>query len=164
MIPPSPKNSAWIKSAIEIATIAAHGPRTIAASATPLPLNLRIESFAYKYGYPEDHSGHGGGFVFDCRALPNPGREPHLAGSTGLDSEVADWLRLHEGVAQFIAQVRALLEPSIQSYQARKFTHLSVAFGCTGGQHRSVALAELLADHLRTNIPDLVVQHRELKN
>jgi aminoglycoside/choline kinase family phosphotransferase len=136
--------------------------RAIAPVASPLTLTIRLESFSYKRGYPLDDSGHGGGFVFDCRALPNPGREIRFATLTGRDAEVVAWLRQYDEVAQFLAQVLGLLEPTLQAYHQRSFTHLSVAFGCTGGQHRSVYCAETLAQTLRQR-PGLAVEvrHRE---
>jgi len=128
----------------------------------PLTLTLRIGSFSYKQGYPPDSSGHGGGFVFDCRALPNPAREAALARLSGRDPAVAVFLAKHDEVTQFITQVRLLLAPAIEAYQKRNFTHLSVAFGCTGGQHRSVYCAEELARLLRAKGGVLVeVNHRE---
>ncbi|HTX65559.1 MAG TPA: RNase adapter RapZ [Opitutaceae bacterium] len=125
-------------------------------------LGVRIESFAYAQGYPADASGHGGGFVFDCRALPNPGREARFAGLTGRDPGVVAWLEGQAAVPQFLAQVRALLEPTLANFQQRHFTHLAVAFGCTGGQHRSVYCAEALARALGGR-PGLSVEvhHRE---
>jgi len=128
----------------------------------PVGLGVRIESFAYAQGYPADASGHGGGFVFDCRALPNPGREARFAGLTGHDPAVAAWLEAHAEVPQFLFQVQTLLEPTLENYRQRHFTHLAVAFGCTGGQHRSVYCAEALARTLRGR-PGLTVEvrHRE---
>jgi len=125
-------------------------------------LTVRIESFSYQRGYPADTTGHGGGFVFDCRALPNPGREPGFLNLSGRDSAVIAWLERHDEPGQFLAQVRALLEPTLENYQRRHFTHLSVAFGCTGGQHRSVYCAESLAQALRAH-PGVGVEvhHRE---
>jgi hypothetical protein len=125
-------------------------------------LNIRLESFSYKHGYPADDSGHGGGFVFDCRALPNPGKEERFASLTGLDPMVAAWLEGQPEAGRFSAQVRLLLEPVVQTYTRRQFTHLSVAFGCTGGQHRSVWCAESLARWLRSQ-PGVTVElrHRE---
>ena len=114
-------------------------------------LTVRIDSFSYLRGYPADRSGHGGGFVFDCRAMPNPGREAGFADLNGRDPPVVAWLERHDETGQFLAQVRALLEPTIENYLRRHFTHLSVAFGCTGGQHRSVYFAEALAGSLRTH-------------
>lgn len=131
-------------------------------AAVPLMLTVRIESFSYKRGYPADESGHGGGFVFDCRALPNPGREETFAHLDGRHPDVARWLEATEEVPAFLAQVRALLAPAIDTYRRRNFTHLAVAFGCTGGQHRSVYCAEQLAKHLRARGGVLVeVHHRD---
>ncbi len=128
----------------------------------PLTLTLAIESFSYKGGYPHDESGHGGGFVFDCRSLPNPGREAQFAPLTGLDAPVADWLRGHDEVGRFVTQVLLLLEPVLAAYQKRNFTRLSVAFGCTGGRHRSVYCAEELARQLRARGGvALELHHRE---
>ena len=125
-------------------------------------LTVRIESFSYQRGYPPDATGHGGGFVFDCRALPNPGREAGFLDLTGRDPAVIAWLERHDEPGQFLSQVRSLLEPTIEAYQKRHFTHLSVAFGCTGGQHRSVYCAESLAQALRVQ-PGVTVEirHRE---
>jgi aminoglycoside/choline kinase family phosphotransferase len=125
-------------------------------------LGVRIESFSYQQGYPVDDSGHGGGFVFDCRALPNPGREVRFAGLTGRDPAVVAWLEQHEETGRFLAEVGALLEPTLETYRRRNFTYLAVAFGCTGGQHRSVYCAEALAQALRGR-PGITVEvhHRE---
>lgn len=114
--------------------------------ATSAPaMTVRVESFSYKRGYPVDTSGHGGGFVFDCRSLPNPGRDPQYAPLAGDDAPVIAWLEGHEEVHAFVARVRDLVVPVITAYRGRRFTHLSVAFGCTGGQHRSVYCATRLA-------------------
>jgi RNase adaptor protein for sRNA GlmZ degradation len=83
--------------------------------------------------------------------LPNPGREPGFLDLTGRDPAVVAWLEQHDEVAQFLAQIRSLLEPTLEGYLRRHFTHLTVAFGCTGGQHRSVYCAESLARTLRTH-------------
>ncbi len=112
-------------------------------------VTVRVESFSYKRGFPADASGHGGGFVFDCRSLPNPGRDPHYAPMAGDDDAVAAWLERHDEVHAFVDRVRRMLDPVIDAYRARRFTHLSVAFGCTGGQHRSVYCATQLARALR---------------
>ena len=134
--------------------------RTLAEVA--VPLTVRVESFAYPRGYPADASGHWGGFVFDCRALPNPGREAAFARLTGRDAGVAAWLGRHDEVGQFLAQIQLLLEPVLATYQQRRFTHLSVAFGCTGGRHRSVYCAEALAEWLRGRAGVTVeVHHRD---
>jgi len=128
-----------------------------AVAEVSIPLTVRVASFSYRRGYPVDTSGHGGGFVFDCRALPNPGREIAFARLTGRDAEVAAWLRGYDEVNQFLTQVQILLEPTLTAYLQRRFTHLSVAFGCTGGQHRSVYCAEALAEWLRQR-PGIMVE------
>jgi aminoglycoside/choline kinase family phosphotransferase len=113
-------------------------------------LALRIFSFSYHRGMPTDQTGHGGGFVFDCRGLPNPGREERYKSLTGQDASVIDYLNQHESVHQFFASVMSLVEASVTDYQRRGFKNLMVSFGCTGGQHRSVFLAELLAKRMRS--------------
>ncbi len=128
-----------------------------------LPLTVEIESFSYKRGLPADASGHGGGFVFDCRALPNPGREARLAALAGDDAPVAGWLERQDEVHGFLTRVRDLIGQVAEAYGRRNFTHLSVAFGCTGGQHRSVYCATQLARHLRQR-PGVQVElrHRDV--
>ena len=136
--------------------------RLRALAPVAVPLTVRVESFSYRSGYPADASGHGGGFVFDCRALPNPGREAAFATLTGCDAAVIAWLRRHDEVDHFLGQIRLLLEPVLATYQQRHFTHMSVAFGCTGGQHRSVYCAETLAEWLRSCAGIAVeVHHRD---
>jgi len=112
-------------------------------------LIVRIFSFSFHQGLPQDDSGNGGGFIFDGRSLPNPGREDRFKPLTGHDSAVIDYLSQQESVHQFLAGVYSLIDSSIASYQQRGFKNLMVGFGCTGGQHRSVYLAEQLARHLR---------------
>jgi aminoglycoside/choline kinase family phosphotransferase len=126
-------------------------------------LVVRIFSFSFHCGLPKDESGNGGGFVFDGRSLPNPGREERFKKLTGRDAPVVDYLNQQESVHQFLASVMSLVDASVSSYQQRSFKHLMVSFGCTGGQHRSVYLAEQLAKRLRgRNGIEVVVQHREL--
>ncbi len=128
-------------------------------------LTVRICSFSYRKGIPEDNSGNGGGFVFDCRALPNPGREEAYKGLTGKDDEVIAYLREKEEVLSFLESSGKLTHQAVHTYLRRGFTSLAVCFGCTGGQHRSVFCAEQLAKKLR-HIPDIqvVVQHFEEDN
>ena len=127
-------------------------------------LIVRIVSFSFHRGLPKDDSGNGGGFVFDGRSLPNPGREDRFKALTGKDTPVIDYLNQQESVHQFLASVMLLVDASVNTYQRRGFKHLMVCFGCTGGQHRSVYLAEQLAKHLRgRNGVEIVVQHRELE-
>ena len=128
-------------------------------------LTVRIFSFSFHRGLPKDGSGHGGGFVFDARSLPNPGREERFKPFTGKDAPVIDYLSQQESVHRFLASVISLVDASVNNYQRRGFKNLMVSFGCTGGQHRSVYLAEHLAGHLReTAGVDVVVRHLELEN
>jgi len=125
---------------------------------------LNVNSFSYKKGgIPEDLSGNGGGFVFDCRPLPNPGREDKYKMLTGRDKEVIDFLKNHQEVDAFLENVKAILTQSINNYSARGFKHLMINFGCTGGQHRSVYCAETITAWLRKSYPELIVscKHRE---
>jgi len=127
-------------------------------------LVVRVGSFSFHRGLPKDESGHGGGYIFDARSLPNPGREERFKALTGKDAPVAEYLNQQESVHQYLAHVLSLVDASISNYQSRGFKNLSIAFGCTGGQHRSVYLAELLAKHLRKkNGIDVMVWHRELE-
>jgi len=127
-------------------------------------LVVRIFSFSFHRGLPRDESGHGGGFVFDGRSLPNPGREERFKALTGKDAPVIDYLNQQESVHQFLASVMSLVDASVSSYRQRGFKNLMVSFGCTGGQHRSVYLAERLAKHLRGRSGvEVVVRHRQLE-
>ena len=132
---------------------------------TPEPekLTVRMTSFSFHRGLPSDDTGHGGGFVFDARSLPNPGREEQYKPLTGKDAPVADYLNQQESVHQYFANVKSLVDASVSSYQARGFKNLAVSFGCTGGQHRSVYLAEQMAKHLRERGVEVVLRHRELE-
>ena len=130
----------------------------------PEKLTVRIFSFSFHRGLPQDETGNGGGFVFDGRSLPNPGREERFQTLTGKDAPVIDYLNQQESVREFLASAMALVDASVSTYQRRGFKHLMVSFGCTGGQHRSVYLAEQLANHLRGKASDgveVVVRHRE---
>src|SRR5271165_2963347 len=126
-------------------------------------LVVRIFSFSFHRGLPKDETGNGGGFIFDGRSLPNPGREDRFKALTGKDAPVIEYLNQQESVHQFLASVMSLVDGSVSSYQRRGFKNLMVCFGCTGGQHRSVYLAEQLAKHLRErNGVEVIVHHREL--
>lgn len=128
-------------------------------------LVVRIFSFSYRGGVPRDETGHGGGFVFDARSIPNPGREEQFKPLTGKDAPVIEFLNQQPGAREFLAHALSLVESSVDAYQRRGFTSLSVAFGCTGGQHRSVYLAEQLAKKLcaRKGV-EVIVRHLELEN
>ncbi len=138
-------------------------------------LTVKITSFSYKKGIPDDFSGNGGGFVFDCRAPHNPGRYAEYKHLTGLDQPVIDFLEGRDAnpehrpigceltMPQYMEHVYALVDPAVETYRRRGFTSLMVSFGCTGGQHRSVYGAQHLADHIRAKFPDVevVLRHRE---
>jgi aminoglycoside/choline kinase family phosphotransferase len=128
-------------------------------------LTLRIFSFSFHRQMPSDESGNGGGFIFDARSLPNPGREERFKPLTGKDAPVIDYLNQQESVHQFLSNVLSLVDASVKSYQGRGFKNLMVSFGCTGGQHRSVFLAEQLAKRLRAvSGVEVTVRHIELEN
>jgi aminoglycoside/choline kinase family phosphotransferase len=146
------------------------GAQAAASGGTPIPasddvpvLTVHLRSFSYRRGYPEDVGGQGGGFVFDCRSLHNPGRYEEYKALCGRDAEVIDFLEREEKVGEFWAGIRALVDGAVENYLERGFEHLSVAFGCTGGQHRSVYFTERLARHLRERFPTVAVEleHRE---
>jgi hypothetical protein len=127
-------------------------------------LIVRIFSFSFHQGLPKDETGNGGGFVFDGRSLPNPGREERFKTLTGKEAPVIDYLNQQESVHQFLASVLSLVDASVSTYQQRGFKNLMVSFGCTGGQHRSVYLAEQLAKRLRArNGLEVVIRHLELE-
>jgi aminoglycoside/choline kinase family phosphotransferase len=130
----------------------------------PENLLVRIFSFSFHRSLPQDDTGHGGGFVFDARSLPNPGREERFKSLSGKDAPVIEYLERQESVHQFLSSVIPLVDSSVNTYQQRGFKNLMVSFGCTGGQHRSVYLAEQLAKRLRGREGlDVVVRHLELE-
>ena len=126
-------------------------------------LEVRIFSFSYKKGIPADTTGNGGGYVFDCRAVNNPGKYEYYRQFTGLDQEVVKFLEDDGEVTKFLESVFPLVDAHVKRFMERKFTHLQVCFGCTGGQHRSVYCAERLASHLSERFDiKITVSHREL--
>ena len=127
-------------------------------------LTVRISSFSFKKGIPEDPSGNGGGFVFDCRAMDNPGRYEQYKRLTGMDKPVIDFLEERGEIQLFLNNVYQLVDRAVECYLQRGFTSLMVSFGCTGGQHRSVYSAEHLAEHLKSKYKvNILLSHRELK-
>lgn len=130
-------------------------------------LTVRVMSFSYrKGGIPEDNSGNGGGFVFDCRAMHNPGKYEQYKKITGADAPVIEFLESQGEVQRYLDNVYGLVDPAVDKYMERGFLNLMVAFGCTGGQHRSLYCANHLADHLKAKYGDRIhifLEHREQK-
>ena len=126
-------------------------------------LTVTVTSFSFRKGVPEDPSGNGGGYVFDCRSIHNPGRYPQYRSLTGMDEPVIRFLEEDGEVSEFLKHVYGVIDPHVETFSSRGFTSLMVSFGCTGGQHRSVYCAEHLAAHLREKYPDIHVtlRHRE---
>jgi RNase adaptor protein for sRNA GlmZ degradation len=126
-------------------------------------LNLYIKSFAYKNGIPDSPDHHGEGFVFDCRCIPNPGKEERYKTLTGQTVEVKEYIENQPAAEVFWKNVFNIIELAVNTYKSRNFESLSINFGCTGGQHRSVYFAEKLAGYFR-NEPHVLVHlvHREL--
>ena len=126
-------------------------------------LEVKVYSFSFKKGVPYDPSGNGGGYVFDCRSIHNPGRYEPYKKLTGRDEPVIKFLEDDGEVFGFLEHVYGVVDPHVETYSGRGFTNLMVSFGCTGGQHRSVYCAEHLAAHLAEKYPDIRVRliHRE---
>ena len=126
-------------------------------------LEVRVSSFSFKKGIPQDLSGNGGGYVFDCRSIHNPGRYAPYKNITGRDKPVIDFLEEDGEILGFLDHVYGVVDPHVETFASQGFTSLMVSFGCTGGQHRSVYCAEHLAHHLAEKYPDVRVRlvHRE---
>lgn len=140
--------------------------RSVQAPKTDLadrkPLVVRVFSFSYKKGIPEDTSGNGGGYVFDCRSTHNPGRYAPYKQLTGLDSPVIKFLEDDGEILTFLESVYKLADAHVERYMQRGFTDLMFSFGCTGGQHRSVYSAQHLAEHLHSKFGiEVRLEHRE---
>lgn len=125
-------------------------------------LTITIQSFSYRRGIPIDNSGNGGGFVFDCRFIHNPGRYQPYKQLTGRDPSVIDFLTEKSNIGEFITHVKQVVTPAVENYLERNFAHLTINFGCTGGQHRSVYSADQIAAYLEQEYDvQVVLTHRE---
>ena len=125
-------------------------------------LVVKVISFSYKKGLPEDPSGNGGGYVFDCRSIHNPGKYEQFKRMTGRDKPVIKFLEDDGEITRFLEHVYALADAHVERYLERVFTSLMVSFGCTGGQHRSLYCADHLAHHLHDKFGVRVeIIHRE---
>ena len=115
-------------------------------------LQVQINSFSYKdpSSLPVDLSGNGGGFVFDCRCLPNPGRYEQYKRLNGTDQQVKDFLDNSPEVALYFDHVKSIADMAVKNYTSRSFSNLMISFGCTGGQHRSVYFANKLSKYLQS--------------
>lgn len=120
-------------------------------------LNINVRSFSYKKGIPTDPTGNGGGFVFDCRGILNPGRIEKYKTQTGRDEEVKKYLETETKIAVFLAGIFQVIDVSIEDYIQRGFENLEINFGCTGGQHRSVYSADATAKYIEEKFPEVQV-------
>ena len=127
-------------------------------------LTVRVMSFSYRKGLPHDDSGNGGGFIFDCRGMHNPGKYDCYKKITGADAPVIEFLEKQGEVQHYLEHAYGLVDPTIDKYIERGFANLMVAFGCTGGQHRSLYCANHMAEHLKEKYGDRIIirlEHRE---
>jgi len=131
-------------------------------------LTVTVRSFSYKKGIPQDTSGNGGGFVFDCRGILNPGRIQEYKTITGRDKAVIEYLEIQTKIAEFLEAAFKMVDISIENYLNRGFANLEINFGCTGGQHRSVYSADKMAEHILDKFPEVQVNvehiEQEAKN
>lgn len=125
-------------------------------------LNINVRSFSYKNGIPADPSGNGGGFVFDCRGILNPGRFEEYKRLTGRDKEVIEFLETKTNIHEFLEAAYRLVDLTIEDYLNRGFTNLEVNFGCTGGQHRSVYSADRMTSYIMNKFPEVDVRIEHL--
>ena len=132
-----------------------------------IKLNILVQSFSYKKGIPHDPSGNGGGFVFDCRGVLNPGRFEEYKKLTGRDQPVIEFLESKTKIHEFLDAAKAIVSISIDDYLARGFENLMISFGCSGGQHRSVYSTDAMAKFIKEKYNlDATVHHiiQEEKN
>lgn len=130
-----------------------------------MSLKVSIYSFGYnKSGIPSDNSGNGGGFIFDCRFMHNPGRFEEFKFKTGKDEDVIQFIETQTSMKNFLNNVYNIIDMAVDNYLERNFSNLLIGFGCTGGQHRSVYASEKLAHNLHKKYPSvsLEITHREL--
>jgi hypothetical protein len=129
-------------------------------------VTVSINSFSYRKGIPNDETSNGGGFVFDCRLLNNPGKLDKFKALTGLDLPVIEYLDEDPKVAVFLENVFNIIDQTVEAYDFKDYTNLMINFGCTGGQHRSVYAAERLVAHLSKKYTGMNVnlRHREIGN
>ena len=111
-------------------------------------LTVDVMSFSFHRGIPDDYSGNGGGFVFDCRAIHNPGRYAEYKKLNGMDAPVIEFLERESNIAEFLDSAYYMVDNMVDTYSKRSFTHIQICCGCTGGQHRSVYSAEHIAKHI----------------
>lgn len=132
-----------------------------------MSLTVHINSFSYKKsGIPKDESENGGGFVFDCRFIYNPGRQEEFKVKHGKDTEIIEFLNSQDSMQGFLKNVFSITDPAIENYIERGFSSLMISFGCTGGQHRSIYSAERTRDHILKKYPEVkvIVKHREFEH
>ena len=138
------------------------GPATISKYDGKGPLKVRVFSFSFHKGIPEDNSGNGGGYVFDCRSTHNPGRYEPYKKLTGLDEPVIRFLENDGEILTFLDSVYKLVDHHVERFLQRGFTDLMISFGCTGGQHRSVYSAQHTAEHIHEKYGvEVEICHRE---
>ncbi|MEO8665544.1 MAG: RNase adapter RapZ [Ignavibacteria bacterium] len=124
-----------------------------------MSLKIILNSFSYKKsGIPADTSGNGGGFVFDCRYIYNPGRKEEFKSLSGQDNDVITFLDSQDEMKNFLNNVFEIIDPAIENYLERNFTNLMISFGCTGGQHRSVYAAEKTREHISKKYPEVIIE------
>lgn len=129
-----------------------------------MSLTVYINSFSYlKSPIPQDHTGNGGGFVFDCRFINNPGRQEEFKTKTGLDADVIEFIQGQTAMGEFLESVYSIVDPAIENYIKREFSSLLVSFGCTGGQHRSVYAAQSLKAYIDSKFPMVKTELRHIE-